>query len=63
MKIVNAQQKKRLNIDGTPTGDNSVVQATVDGEEMTIPVDPNNSHYAEIMRQVNAGTLTIADAD
>jgi len=63
MEIVNAQYKKRLNIDGTPTGDNSVVQATVDGEEMTIPVDPDNSHYAEIMRQVAAGELTIADAD
>ena len=26
-------------------------------------VDPANTDYAEIMRQVNAGTLTIADAD
>ncbi len=63
MEIVNAQYKKRLNIDGTPNGDNSVVQATIDGEAMTVPVDPANRHYAEIMRQVAAGTLTIADAD
>ena len=63
MEIVSAQYKKRLNIDGTPTGDNSVVQATVDGEATTVPVDPANRHYAEIMRQVAAGTLTIADAD
>ena len=63
MEIVNAQYKKRLNIDGTTKEDNSVVQATIDGEAMTVPVDPANRHYAEIMRQVAAGTLTIADAD
>ena len=28
-----------------------------------VPLDPANSDYAEIMRQVAAGTLTIADAD
>ena len=63
MEIVNAQYKKRLNIDGTTKEDNSVVQATIDGEAMTVPVDPANRHYAEIMRQVKAGELTIADAD
>ena len=30
---------------------------------ITVPLDPANTDYAEIMRQVNAGTLTIADAD
>lgn len=30
---------------------------------ITVPLDPSNSDYAEIMRQVNAGELTIADAD
>ena len=30
---------------------------------ITVPIDPANSDYAEIMRQVAAGTLTIADAD
>jgi hypothetical protein len=28
-----------------------------------VPIDPANSDYAEIMRQVAAGELTIADAD
>ena len=28
-----------------------------------VPIDPANSDYTEIMRQVEAGTLTIADAD
>ena len=29
----------------------------------SVPIDPANSDYAEIMRQVEAGTLTIQDAD
>ena len=28
-----------------------------------VPTDPANRHYVEIMRQVDAGELTIADAD
>ena len=28
-----------------------------------VPLDPANRHYAEIMRQVEAGTLTIQDPD
>lgn len=39
------------------------IMATIDGELWNVPKDINNSHYAEIMRQVEAGTLTIADAD
>ena len=30
---------------------------------MSVPLDPANRHYAEIMRQVEAGELTIQDAD
>ena len=33
------------------------------GVHVAVPLDPANSHYAEIMRQVEAGTLTIQDAD
>ena len=43
--------------------DNVVVKATIDGTETFVPLDPANRHYAEIMRQVEAGELTIADAD
>ena len=39
------------------------IKATIDGIEMSVPLDPVNRHYAEIMRQVEAGELTIADAD
>ena len=38
------------------------VVATIDGTEMSVPFDPANRHYAEIMRQVEAGELTIQDA-
>ena len=39
------------------------VKVTIDGITMSVPLDPANHHYAEIMRQVAAGTLTIQDAD
>jgi len=45
------------------TGDNVSIQATIDGITMSVPLDPANRHYAEIMRQVEAGELTIQDAD
>ena len=44
-------------------GNNSSIQATIDGQEMSVPLDPANRHYAEILKQVAAGTLTIQDAE
>jgi len=51
--------KYHNNIDGNQVG----IYANIDGVEMFVPLDPANSHYAEILRQVEAGDLTIADAD
>ena len=42
---------------------NSTILAVIDGTPMTVPQDPANRHYAEIMRQVEAGTLTIQEAE
>ena len=42
---------------------NTTIKATIDGTVLFVPLDPNNRHYAEILRQVAAGDLTIADAD
>ena len=42
---------------------NTQVIVTIDGVELTVPNDPDNRHYAEIMRQVADGELTIADAE
>lgn len=41
------------------TGNPSSIQATIDGQIMSIPLDPSNRHYAEILRQVDAGELII----
>ena len=39
------------------------IEIVIDGITMSVPLDPANRHYAEIMRQVEAGELTIQDAD
>jgi len=39
------------------------VQATINGQVMSVPLEPANRHYAEILKQVADGDLTIADAD
>ena len=56
MEISNAQYM-------TYNGEIACINATIDGIEWQVPLEPQNTHYAEIMRQVDAGTLTIADAD
>lgn len=42
---------------------NSRLKATIDGVETFVPCKIANRHYAEIMRQVEAGELTIQEAD
>ena len=37
--------------------------ATIDGQEVTVPPDPDNRHYAEILKKVAEKKLTIKDAD
>jgi hypothetical protein len=44
------------------TEENTSIRATIDGTEMSVPLDPVNRHYAEILRQVEAGVLTIQEA-
>ena len=44
-------------------GENNGIFATVNGVLISIPLDPNNSDYIEIMKQVAEGTLTIEDAE
>ena len=43
--------------------DNQAIIAVIDSIPMTVPLSTNNRHFAEIMRQVAAGDLTIAAAD
>jgi hypothetical protein len=44
-------------------GNIASILCVIDGVTMSIPLDPANRHYFEIMRQVEAGELTIAEAD
>tara|TARA_R100001509_G_scaffold151355_1_gene110773 strand:- start:19 stop:204 length:186 start_codon:yes stop_codon:yes gene_type:complete len=58
MNITNAKyHKNRL------TKENISISCIIDGTHFSVPLDPDNTHYAEILEQVKAGTLTIADAD
>ena len=45
------------------TGNAACINIIIDDITMSVPLDPANRHYAEIMRQVDAGTLTIAEAE
>jgi hypothetical protein len=58
MKIENAQYNKEA-----LTNKNVSINATIDGRQMSVPLDPANIHYEEILKQVKEGTLTIKDAD
>ena len=49
---------------GTAPDSEELVKGTLlDETVLYIPKDPNNRHYAEILRQVKEGKLTIKDAD
>jgi len=42
---------------------NESITATIDNKILSVPLDPANRHYAEILKQVADGTITIAEAD
>lgn len=44
-------------------GNNYAYKATIDGIIYGVPFEVGNRHYDEIQRQVEAGTLTIQEAD
>jgi len=58
MKFTDAKYIKDVLYDKVDT-----ISVTFENEVIHVPVDENNIHYAEIMKQVKAKTLTIADAD
>jgi hypothetical protein len=57
MEITSAKYQNNLN------GEVISIITVVDGATMFVPTDSANTDYAEIMRQVEAGELTIADAE
>ena len=58
MNITSAQY-----VTDTLTGDAASITAVIDGVTMSVPLDPSNRHYVEIMRQVELGELVIQEAD
>jgi hypothetical protein len=45
------------------TEEKNTVVATIDGVQMSVPMNTGNRHYAEILKQVADGDITIAEAD
>ena len=58
MIITNAKYTKN-----PVTEENSAISATINGQAVSVPFDTNNSDYAEILKQVADGTITITEAD
>jgi len=56
MEITNAQYLAE-------EGQNLAIRCTIDGSECFVPLTVGNTEYDEIMRQVEAGELTIQDAE
>ena len=45
------------------TNENCSISCVIDGLHVSVPLDPANTDYEEILRQIASGELTIADAD
>ena len=56
MNITKAQYATDLD------GNVNSVRATINGEVWVVPLDPDNTHYSEILKQVKEGKLTIKEA-
>tara|TARA_Y100000114_G_C11741316_1_gene319086 strand:- start:435 stop:617 length:183 start_codon:yes stop_codon:yes gene_type:complete len=57
MTITNAQYSQENSVG------QKVIIATIDGHTCNVPLDPQNRHYAEILKQVEEKKLTIKKAD
>ena len=57
MNITKAKYIKSI-----PGNTNTAVQATIDGEEWSVPISEDNRHYKAILKWVDEGN-TIEEAD
>ena len=57
MVITNAKYQRGM------TGEVTAINATIDGVDSSIPMDTDNRHYTEILKQVADGTITIAEIE
>jgi len=60
---MNIKEAKYYKHDITKENDGIFVTLNDSDVIMSVPMDEDNRHYAEILRQVKEGTLTIKDAD
>jgi len=60
MNITSAQYCQ--NVEGETIAIRIILDGVTD-RSLSVPLDPANRHYAEIMRQVEAGELTIEPAE
>ena len=44
-----------------PDVEPTTIQAVIDGVTMSVPMDPLNRHYKEILRQTEAKTLVVQE--
>ena len=58
MNITSATFEATMMPDEEPTS----IQAVIDGVTMSVPMDPRNRHYKEILKQTKAKTLVIQEA-
>ena len=57
MEITSAQYTSH---DGT---ENNAITAVINGKTLSVPLDPDNTHYAAIIEWASQDGNTIADAD
>ena len=50
-------------VNNIDTNKKMAISAEINGVTQFVPFDENNMDYKEILKQVDDGTLTIADAD
>ena len=55
MNITSARLQATMMPDEQPTS----IQAVIDGVTLSVPMDPRNRHYKEILRQTKSGKLKI----
>ena len=59
MQITNAQYVSTVGMNSDTT---TYIRATIDGTELSVPINPSNRHYAAILEWVAEGN-TIAEAE
>ena len=57
MNITSATFAATMMPDEQPT----TIQAVINGQQMSVPMDPDNRHYKEILRQTEAKTLVVQE--